>query len=182
MTEYETPEEPEASAVDEVEQAAEDVWNDVVASLDELGNAVGAWARAVTDDPRNRRRARQLKDGLESVGRQIGDVVDNATRTDIGSQVGSAAAKAGDIMLDTARRVGDEVAPRLAGAFRSAAEGLRQTAERMERRATGTSPTTGEGAVEPETPPGPSPQQAPYTGEEPPGPAPSGVAESDYVP
>jgi len=185
MTDYESPSEPihtdpvsgsesgtgERSGLDEA-------WSDVTESLDELGKAVGAWARSVKDDPQNRRRATELKDGLEGVGRQIGDAVDSASKTDFAQSVGNVAVKTGDIVIDSAKRVGDEVAPALASAFKSAAVGLRQAAERMEQKAA--RPTavveTPAPASQPSTPPSPT---APYTGEEPPAPSPSGVHEEE---
>lgn len=171
------PEGPEATPAEP--SGSEQAWKDVVSSLDDLGAAVTAWARSMTDTPQNRKRVTQLKEGIDSVGAQIGDVVETATKSDVGRELGSAAVAAGGLLIDTARRVGDEVGPHLAGAFKSAAEGLRQAAEQMERRAHDAREAAEE--AEPATHPGPSPKQAPYTGEEPPAPAPSGI-EGDYVP
>lgn len=191
MTDYENapgvsaPEPPEA----ETGQRKDDAWSEVVSSLDELGRSVTIWARSVKDDPENRQRARQLQEGLENAGRQIGEVIDTAAKSDFGQQLGQAALKTGDVVIDSTRRVVDEVVPHLAGAFKSAAEGLRVTAEKLERGATRSGERSSAQASETQTQAGPSrattaeshpsPTPAPYTGEQPPAPAPSGIHEDE---
>ena len=88
-----------------------DAWREVAARLDDLGDAITRWARATKDDPDNRRRATELKERIEAMGRQIGDVL---------KQAGG--------------RFSEEVAPRMASAFDAAADKLRDAAERSEQK------------------------------------------------
>ncbi len=155
---------------------AREAWNEVVRSLDELGKAVGQWANAVKDDPENRRRARHVQDKLADVGKDIGTAADRATKTDFAQQVGAAAVAAGDIAVGSVRRVGEEVGPHLADAFRSLAEVIRGAADKVDRQP---EQSAEESAAESR----PSPVAAPYvSGEEPPAPAPSGTPDerSEY--
>jgi hypothetical protein len=167
--------EPAASESPTGEQTtgrAEDAWAEVVRSVESLGRAVAAWGGSLKDDPKNRQRAEQLKERLEGVGKDISEAVSGVASSDVAQDIGKAATSAGRAVAGTARRVGDEVSPHIAGAFKSVAEGLREAAERMERGAAapGTTPEPG---------PHPSPSPAPYDGSEPPAPAPSGVHEDE---
>lgn len=179
MTEYDTtpgapipvPEEPEQPEAGRESAAA---WSDVLRALDDLGTSVSAWINAVKDDPETRRRAREMQEKLEGYGRQVGETFDAAARSDFARQVSSAAMAAGDVAVDTARKVGDEAAKQVAGAVRSVSETIKQAAEeRAAKQAEEGSATT----VKVEA----TPEPAPYTGEEPPAPAPHG-APDDYVP
>lgn len=160
-----------------------DPWTDVVRSLDDFGRAVTAWVSAVREDPDNRRRAKELQSQLDAVGRQIGDSVDAAVRSDVAQQMGSAAMATGEVMIGTAKRVGDEVSPFVASALRSAAEGIRGAAERIEAKATQEGPgvaATGPGeasAARPETT-HVTPPEPPEDREQAPPPAPP----TDYIP
>ena len=170
-------------ATDQPERSvAEDAWADVVLSLDKLGKAVTAWGSAVKDDPRNRERAEQLKRSFEGMGKEIGETVESAAKSDFARDLGRAAATTGGVLIDSARRFGDEVSPHLASAFKSAASGLREAAERLERnaeKAVDTMMPASEGRAGESAEQHPSPVITPHDDLEPPAPAPSGVHEED---
>jgi len=134
-------------------------WEDVTRALQDLGDAVTAWAAALKDDPDTQRHARQLKDGFERLGRQIGDTLDSAADSDLGKSVAQAAGRAGAAVSDAARKAADQVGPFAVTALRGAAEGIRRAADGLEKRA-GTGPTGDEVAAE-TTPPAPEPPAAP---------------------
>jgi len=178
MTDFESiPEPPQYAPAPEPERketsASRDAWDEVVRSLEHLGSAVSAWAKSATDTEQNRRRAEQLKERLDSAGSQVSGVIDDAAQSDFGQHVGKAAAGTGEVIVDAARKFGEDVLPHLGSAFTSAAEGVMSVGRKK------TEP--GEpGAASPEASEGPgphpSPQAAPYEpGEEPPAPAPSGT-------
>lgn len=167
--------------------ASRDDWADVKRSLDELGAALTKWASAVKDDPENRRHAAQIKEQFESMGKDMGKIIDSATDSGFVKDMGSAAGKAGEAVTDAAHTLGREVRPFMAAAFRTAAEGMRVVAEKVDdsaARKTAAAPAP----AAPEPPPAPShphpaPQPAPYSGTvEPPGPAPSGVHTEPHEP
>lgn len=164
----------------------DEAWSDVMRSLDELGRSVGSWAGSVQHDPKNRERAEQLKSGLEGVGKQIGDVLDAATKSGFVRELSTAALRTGDVVVDSARRVGDEVAPHVAGAFISIAQGLLSAAQKMTAKAAEAT-TEAKTSEEPPATAAPAeaaapaheshPSAAPYSGAEPPAPAPTGIHE-----
>lgn len=141
MTEYDTtpglpvptplPEEPVTPPAEEPAQAD---WGDVFKSVDELAAEITRWARSMADNPENRRRARELQARLEGLGRQIGDGVESAAKSEFAKEVSSVAVAAGDAAIDTARRVGDQVLPRVADAMHSAADNIRRNREEREQR------------------------------------------------
>jgi|GEM_PF-3542033 len=121
------PQDPQATAA----------WHDVIAQLDALGEAIGRWTRAAVNDPDNRRRAEELKDHVETMAHKVSTAVDeasdSASKSDVGQAFKEAAEKTGEALKAAGERFTDEVAPRMASAFRGAAEKLHQAAERMER-------------------------------------------------
>lgn len=163
------------------ESASKDAWGDVVQSLDDLGRAVTSWAKTATDSAENRLRAAHLKEQLEKAGRQMGDAVDSASKSDFAQHVGKAASGTGEVILDAARKFSEDVGPHIAGAFISAAEGVMSVGRKRPSEA-GAAAEAGATPSEPVTHPGPSPEAAPYEeNEEPPAPAPSGTPD-DYTP
>lgn len=177
-----------------------DEWREVKRSLEQLGDSMTRWANAVKDDPENRRHAQEMKEQFERMGNDIGRALDSAADSDFVKDLGSAAGKAGEAFTDAAKTVGREVTPFVATAFRTAAEGIRVVADKIEEtsaqrrsRHAGHEPASSHQAaseqpVTPpaagETPPPPAtsaaspPAAAPATpppGAEPPGPAPSGI-------
>lgn len=110
-----------------------EAWGDVLSQIDALGEAISRWTRAAVNDPENRARAHEVKDHVEQMANSVSDAVGDAVETDIGQQIKDAATKTGEAIKAASTRVGDEVAPRMASAFRVAAEKLHQAAERMEK-------------------------------------------------
>jgi len=112
-------------------------WHDVIAQLDSLGEAIGRWTRAAVNDPDNRQRAEELKEHVETMAHNVSAAVDEASssaaKSDVGQAFKEAAEKTGDALKAAGERFTEEVAPRMASAFRGAAEKLHQAAERMER-------------------------------------------------
>lgn len=119
------------------ERVSDAAWKDVLAQLDGLAEAAGRWTRAAVDDPENRERARELRDHIEQMANNVGDTIDGAVSdakaTDVGDAFKDAAVKTGDAFKTVGAAFTNEVAPKMATAFRSAAEGMNRAAERMER-------------------------------------------------
>ena len=119
------------------ERVADAAWRDVIAQLDGLAEAAGRWTRAAVDDPENRQRAKELRDHIEQMANDVGDTVDgaisDAKAADVGQSFKDAASKTGDAFKTAGAAFSNEVAPRMASAFRGAAEGMNRAAEKMER-------------------------------------------------
>lgn len=127
--------EPGAGDAHASEEVHGEAWRDVLSQLDALGDAMSRWTRAAVNDPENRARAYEVKAHVEQMANKVSDAVGDAVETDIGQQIKDAAVKTGEALKAGATKVGDEVAPRMASAFRVAAEKLHQVAERMEKPA-----------------------------------------------
>lgn len=108
---------------------ADDTWEELGRQLRELGSAIVVAVKAAANDPENRRRAQELKEGFESTARDIGDAFSEAAGTEHGQRVKEAAEK----VAAAGRKVGDDVRPHLVDAARKASEALRETASRIER-------------------------------------------------
>lgn len=138
------PEEEQTEAVLEIEVdedasgesagQARVAWQDVIAQLDALGEAMSRWARAAVDDPDAKRHAEQFSEQMGIVADQVSTAVDDASKTDVGRQFKDAATKTGEAFRKAGTTVSAEVAPRMATALRSAADGLHQAASRMEQK------------------------------------------------
>lgn len=111
-------------------------WSDVLEQLDALGDAIGRWTTAAVNDPDNRERAQELKEHVERMARKAGDAIDGASesagKSDVGQAFKDAAGKTGEAFKIAGTRFTEEVAPKMASAFRGAADKLHQAAERME--------------------------------------------------
>lgn len=139
MTDEHTAPDPETAQEPTGEAGAEpqvtDAWHDVIGQLDALGEAMGRWARATVSDPAHRERAEEIKDHMNKMADTVSEAIDDASRSDIGQQFKEAALRTGEAFKAAGERVGEEVAPRVASAFRVTAEKLHQAAERMETKA-----------------------------------------------
>lgn len=138
---------PADTEASEPRSTAGDAWRDVLAQLDELGRAVADWAKAAVDDPENRRRAAELKERLDGVGRDLGEAADRAVGSEVGQSFKEAADKTGEAFKAAGERFSEEVAPKLADALKRAADSIGDAADRVRERAAG--------AEVPETPAAP---------------------------
>ncbi len=111
-------------------------WRDVVSELDALGDAIGRWLHAATNDPDNKRRAQELKERMGGIADTVASAVDSAADSEVGASFREAADKTGEAFKQAGERFSEEVAPRMASAFKGAAGKLREAAERMERKET----------------------------------------------
>lgn len=113
---------------------AGEAWRDVMTQLEVFTEAVGRWAKAAVNDPDNKRRIEELKVGMDKVASSIGDAADKATDSEVGQSFKEAAEKTGEAFKVAGHKIGSEVGPHLAGAFKSASEKLREAAGKMEQK------------------------------------------------
>lgn len=126
------------SMSDERSEAAA-AWREVLDGLESLGAAIGRWTKAAVDDPENRQRAEELSDKLEGLVTEVGSTVKRAVDSEVGESFREAAGKTGEAFRQAGERISEEVGPKLAGAFKSAATRLGEAAQRLEDRAATTS-------------------------------------------
>lgn len=127
--------------------AASAAWSDVVAELDALGDAIGRWVKAAVSDEENKRRASELKTAFEKLAGDVSDTVKDAADSEVGQSFKEAADKTGDAFKKAGEKISEEAGPKIAGAFRSLSDKLKESAQKMEARTEGT-PEAGEGPAE----------------------------------
>ena len=109
-------------------------WHDVVSELDALGDALGRWLKAAVNDPDNQRRLDELSNRLEGLVSNVGSTVKGAAGPEVGQSFKEAAEATGEAFKTAGEKVSAEVGPRLAGAFKTVGDKLREAADKIEER------------------------------------------------
>jgi hypothetical protein len=125
---------PKAEQTSGAESGTGDAWRDVVAQLEAFTEAVGRWAKAAVQDPDNKRRVEELKAGMDKIASSIGEAADKAADSEVGQSFKEAAGKTGDAFKVAGQKIGSEVGPHLAGAFKTASDKLREAADKIEQK------------------------------------------------
>jgi hypothetical protein len=136
----ETPAAPETAP--ETSEAAL-AWRAVVAELDALGEAIGRWANAAVRDPDNKRRLDELSARFDGLVSDVGTTVKGAADSEVGQSFKEAADKTGVAFRTAGEKISGEVSPKLAGAFKTMGDKLREAAEKLEERAASTETASG---------------------------------------
>jgi arylsulfatase A-like enzyme len=105
--------------------------------------------QAAVDDPENRKRAGELRDGLLSLADAVGTALDDAGESPHGQRVKEEFSKVARTVADAGRKAADDVRPHLIGAAKTASEKLREAAAGLERRSNQDEATTGDAGGEP---------------------------------
>jgi len=115
---------------------AEGPWNEVGKQFEELGDSLSRAFRAAWNDEENRRRAREMQAGLESMIREVGKAIDETAQSPQARQVRQDAEKAMDNLRNAGEQTVQEVRPHLVDALRQVNQELQKFVERMEKRET----------------------------------------------
>ncbi len=115
--------------------SASEAWAEVVSRMGELSTAVAAWAKAAADNPENRRRLDEVKNGVNDMAKQADAAFAHVTSSDFGQQVKSGAEEAGAAIGDAAQKVSEAAAPHVATAFAGLAGMFGKAAEKVEEAA-----------------------------------------------
>lgn len=122
-------------------------WAQVAEALNTLGASIARATVAAVDNEENRRRLRELSDGLASLARRAGESIETAAASPEGEQVRAAVVhaaetirEAGDKAAETVREAGDkaqeQLRPHVLSAINSANEKFRQAAAQWEVKPT----------------------------------------------
>jgi hypothetical protein len=130
-----SPDERANSAAAKDAGAGEDTWEELGRQLSELGGAIGRAVQAAVDDPENRKRAGELRDGLLSLADAVGTALDDAGESPQGQRMKEEFSKVARTVADASRKAADDVRPHLIGAAKTASEKLKEAAAGLERRA-----------------------------------------------
>ncbi len=139
-----------------------DAWNEVVARMGDLGQALSAWAKSAADDPANKARLDSVRSGVDEMARQAGDAFGKVASTDFGQQVSQGAQQAGDAIGGAAQQVSDAAAPHVATALSGLAGFFGSAAAKMDE-AVNRDRSADKSADKDATPAPPVPVEAPVT-------------------
>lgn len=154
-------------------------WAEVIEALNSLGSSIGRATKAAVDDDENRRRMRELRDGLESLAARLGESLEGAAASPEGQRVKEAATAAVATVAEAGAQVAEEIRPHVLDAVRAANERFKQAAEQWESGAPQSAgvtpqPSPADGGVPGDT--------APAQGAEPPVPPSTSAAAEPAAP
>jgi len=104
-------------------------WHDVSEALNSLGETIARATTEVVEDDENRRRMRELSDGLASLARRLGDAAGGVLETPVAAMADRAASR----LEEPAREIGGRVAQAAVEAGGVAAAAAAQVSEAGER-------------------------------------------------
>jgi ElaB/YqjD/DUF883 family membrane-anchored ribosome-binding protein len=159
----EAPVQPQGdSPAEAVEIDAGAAWDDVVARLGDLGDAIAGWTKAAANSPENRRRVEELRANVnEMTGKAQATFAGAAD--DFGDQVRQGVSRAGQAIEETVQKVSAAAAPHVANALAELAYQFANAASKVEEAVKQRPPSPK--APEPPTPPQPeAPADAPAEG------------------
>lgn len=94
-----------------------EAWDDVVARLSGLGDAVTRWAKAAANEPDTKQKLDQVRVGIDEIGQKADAALGRAVRSDLGHQVREGAEQAGQAMSDAVQQVSQAAGPHLKNVF-----------------------------------------------------------------
>ena len=119
-----------AEAPDASGPRAGDAWDDVMARMNDLGDAVMNWAKAATNDPSARQKLDQFRGGINDIGQKADAAF--GPGSDFGQHVKGGAEQAGAAFNDAAQQVTQAAAPHMRNAFTVIAEAFGKAAAKMD--------------------------------------------------
>jgi hypothetical protein len=105
-----------------------DAWDDVLARVGDLGDAISQWARAATEDPENRRKLDEIRAGMDDMARQAQETFEDIDATEFGKQFREGVEVTGRAVGDAAQKVSDAAAPHVALIFAGLADAFGRAA------------------------------------------------------
>jgi len=106
-------------------------WDDVVARMKDLGDAISGWAHAAADNPENREHLDQVRQSLGEMSAKAAETFAEVAHSDFGKSVAAGASQAGQAIGDAATTVGQAAAPHVASAFAGLADVFGKAAQHV---------------------------------------------------
>ena len=109
-----------------------DAWNEVVARMNDLADAVSAWAKAAANEPDTKQKLDQMRGGINNIARKADAVADRVASSDPGRQFMDGAEQAGQALSDAAQQVSQSAAPHMRNAFAGISDVFGKAAARVD--------------------------------------------------
>jgi len=131
--------EPAADAATEPETAAgfssaeaREAWDDVIARMAELGEAVARWTRTAVNDPTAKQKLAEIRRGISDITSKGEETFSHVADSDAGKQFAQSAEHAGAAIGDAAQQFSTVAAPHVKSAFEGLAGIFGKAAERID--------------------------------------------------
>lgn len=111
-----------------------DTWQDVGREFEQLGGSIAQAFRSAWNDEENRRRAKEMQIGLESMIKEIGDAIRDTAESPKGQQIRDEAIRAADTLVNAGEQTAQEVRPHLVSALKQVNSELHKLVQRIEGR------------------------------------------------
>jgi hypothetical protein len=114
--------------------AAETSWTDVGQQFQELGESLAQAFRSAWEDEQNQRRLQDMRSGLESMVREVGQAIDDTANSPQGQKIRAEAGRTVEALRSAGEQTAQEVRPQLINALQQLNAELQKLIERMEKR------------------------------------------------
>jgi len=125
-----TGEENEAAPVGD----AENSWQEVGRQFQTLGESLAQTVRTTWESEETQRRLQEMRTGLESMVRQVGQAIDDSAKTPQGQKVRQDANRAAEAVRSATEQTIQDVRPQLITALQQLNNELQKLVSRMEER------------------------------------------------
>lgn len=115
-------------------QSTSDTWRAIGEQLQMLGEKLAAAFRTAWEDERNRQQLREVQAGLESMAKQLGQVIDEAVASPEGQRVRQEVEKAAHSAHTAGKQAWQDARPQIAAALRRVIAELEKMASRLEEQ------------------------------------------------
>lgn len=107
-------------------------WAEVADALNTLGASIARATLAAVDNEENRRRLRELSEGLASLARRAGESVETVAATPEGERAKAVVVQAAESVREVGGQAAEQLRPHFISALQSANEKFRKAAEQWE--------------------------------------------------
>jgi len=113
---------------------AEDSWQDVGKQFQELGESLAQAFRTAWENEENQRRLQEMRTGLESMIREVGQAIDDTARSPQGQKLREEAGRTVEALRSASEQTAQEIRPQLINALQQLNTELQKLIERMDKR------------------------------------------------
>jgi gas vesicle protein len=111
-----------------------DSWQEVGRQFQTLGASLAQTVRTAWENEETQRRLQEMRTGLESMVREVGDAIDDVAKSPQGQQIRQDANRAAEAVRGATEQTVQEVRPQLINALQQLNEELQKLVSRMETR------------------------------------------------
>lgn len=111
---------------------AGEAWDDVLAHMKGLGEAVSGWIQAAANEPDTKEKLDQVRAGIADIGLMADAALGRAVRSDLGHQVREGAEQASQAFSDAAQHVTQVAGPHVKSVLSGLSEVFGKAAARVD--------------------------------------------------